>query len=319
MATELTAAGSPLRLVDLERHQAQLRKPLVLKHSLGQVYNFPPPTQGLVSLMILGQLDHLLKSDMDPLGAPFVHACVEATKQAFAVRDREITDPAYMSVDPQSLLDSELLAGMAGKIDPQQAAPWGKGMGPADTIWMGVIDEQGVAVSFIQSIYHEFGSGIVLPGSGVNWQNRGCSFSLDPSARNPFTPGRKPFHTLNPAMAHFADGRTMVYGNMGGDGQPQSQSAVFSRIATFGMNPLAAIDAPRWLLGRTWGNTSETLKLESRFPAATVEALKAMGHDVEILDSYDESMGHAGAILRHPSGLLEGGHDPRSDGAVAGW
>ncbi|MFT6464108.1 gamma-glutamyltransferase family protein [Halopseudomonas sp.] len=319
LATELTAAGSPLRLVDLERHQAQLRKPLVLKHSLGQVYNFPPPTQGLVSLMILGQLDHLLKSDMDPLGAPFVHACVEATKQAFAVRDREITDPAYMSVDPQSLLDSELLAGMAGKIDPQQAAPWGKGMGPADTIWMGVIDEQGVAVSFIQSIYHEFGSGIVLPGSGVNWQNRGCSFSLDPNARNPFTPGRKPFHTLNPAMAHFADGRTMVYGNMGGDGQPQSQSAVFSRVATFGMNPLAAIDAPRWLLGRTWGNTSETLKLESRFPADTVAALKAMGHDVEILDSYDESMGHAGAILRHPSGLLEGGHDPRSDGAVAGW
>ena len=319
LAAELAAAGSPLRLVDLERHQAQLRKPLVMNHSLGQVYNFPPPTQGLVSLMILGQLDHLLQPDMDTLGAPFVHACVEATKQAFAVRDREITDPAYMSVDPQSLLESELLAAMAGKIDSHQAAPWGKGMGPADTIWMGVVDEEGVAVSFIQSIYHEFGSGIVLPGSGVNWQNRGCSFSLDPEASNPFTPGRKPFHTLNPAMARFADGRTLVYGNMGGDGQPQSQSAVFSRIATFGLNPLAAIDAPRWLLGRTWGNPSETLKLESRFPIDTIEALRAMGHDVEVLDSYDESMGHAGAILRYPSGLLEGGHDPRSDGAVAAW
>ncbi len=319
MADELTAAGSPLRLVDLERHQAQLRKPLVMQHSLGQVYNFPPPTQGLVSLMILGQLDHLLESDMDPLGAPFVHACVEATKQAFTVRDREITDPAYMSVDPQSLLETELLAAMAGRIDRQRASPWGKGMGPADTIWMGVVDEQGVAVSFIQSIYHEFGSGIVLPGSGVNWQNRGCSFALDATARNPYTPGRKPFHTLNPAMARFADGRTLVYGNMGGDGQPQSQSAVFSRIANFGMNPLAAIDAPRWLLGRTWGNSSETLKVESRFPLESIDALKALGHDVEVLGDYDESMGHAGAIMRYPSGLLEGGHDPRSDGAVAGW
>jgi gamma-glutamyltranspeptidase/glutathione hydrolase len=319
LAAELEQAGSPLRLGDLEAHQAQLRKPLVMQHSLGQLYNFPPPTQGLVSLMILGQLDHLLTPDMDPLGAPFVHACVEATKQAFAVRDREITDPAYMSIDPQSLLEPEVLAKLAADIDPQRAAPWGKGMGPADTIWMGVIDEQGVAVSFIQSVYHEFGSGIVLPGSGVNWRNRGCSFALDPQARNPYTPGRKPFHTLNPALARFSDGRTMVYGNMGGDGQPQSQSAVFSRVASFGMNPLAAIDAPRWLLGRTWGNPSETLKLEARFSPQTVDTLRAMGHEVEVLADYDESMGHAGAILRHPSGLLEGGHDPRSDGAVAAW
>ena len=192
-------------------------------------------------------------------------------------------------------------------------------MGPADTIWMGVIDRDGVAVSFIQSIYHEFGSGIVLPASGVNWQNRGCSFSLDPAARNPLTPGRKPFHTLNPALARFDDGRTLVYGNMGGDGQPQSQSAVFSRIALFGMNPQAAISAPRWLLGRTWGQTSDSLKLEARFSGETVAALRAMGHEVDVLDAWDETMGHAGAIIRHPNGLLEGGSDPRSDGAAAGW
>jgi gamma-glutamyltranspeptidase/glutathione hydrolase len=186
-------------------------------------------------------------------------------------------------------------------------------------VWLGVIDAEGVAVSFIQSIYHEFGSGLVLPESGINWQNRGCSFSLDPYARNPLTPGRRPFHTLNPALARFADGRTMVYGNMGGDGQPQSQSAVFSRIAHFGWNPQAAIDAPRWLLGRTWGQTNETLKLEARFPAETFDALRRLGHDVEQMQPYDEAMGHAGAIVRHDNGCLEAGYDPRSDGAAAGW
>jgi gamma-glutamyltranspeptidase/glutathione hydrolase len=153
----------------------------------------------------------------------------------------------------------------------------------------------------------------------VNWQNRGCSFSLDPQALNPLTPGRKPFHTLNPAMARLSDGRTMVYGNMGGDGQPQSQSAVFSRIVQFGMNPQAAIDAPRWLLGRTWGQDSDSLKVESRFPPDTVDRLRALGHTVDVVPAYDEVMGHAGAIVRHPDGSFEGGTDPRSDGAAIGW
>lgn len=319
MARDLEAAGSPIRLADLEAHQAVWKESLSLTHSLGTVYNMPPPTQGLVSLQILGQLDHLLQPGMDPLGPEYVHACVEATKKAFGTRDRYITDPAYMDIDPQALLEPAMLAEMAGKVSMQSAAPWGKGRGPADTVWMGVIDGNGVAVSFIQSLYHEFGSGIVLEESGVNWQNRGCSFSLDPSSLNPLTPRRKPFHTLNPALARFSDGRTMVYGNMGGDGQPQSQAAVFTRIACFGMNPQAAIDAPRWLLGRTWGQTSDSLKLEARFSQQTQDALRSLGHDVEVLGAYDETMGHAGAIISHPNGMLEGGADPRSDGGVAGW
>lgn len=319
MAVELEAAGSPLRIGDLQAHRAQWREPLALSHSRGTVYNFPPPTQGLVSLLILGQLDRLLTPEMDSLSAPFVHACVEATKRAFAIRDAHITDPAYMRREAQDFLTAERLDAMAAVHDPMQAAPWGTGVGPADTVWMGAVDESGVAVSFIQSLYHEFGSGIVLPSSGVNWQNRGCGFSLDPSARNPLTPGRKPFHTLNPAMARLADGRVLVYGNMGGDGQPQSQSAVFSRIVHMGLNPQQAIDAPRWLLGRTWGASSDNLKLEARFGPVCIDALKARGHDVEVLSDYDESMGHAGAIVRHPDGSLEGGSDPRSDGAVAAW
>jgi gamma-glutamyltranspeptidase/glutathione hydrolase len=158
-----------------------------------------------------------------------------------------------------------------------------------------------------------------LKETGVNWQNRGCSFSLDEKALNALRPKRKPFHTLNPALALLRDGRTMVYGNMGGDGQPQTQSAVFTRCAIFGMSPQAAISAPRWLLGRTWGQTSDTLKLEGRFPAEVIAALKAMGHDVEVVAPYDEVVGHAGAIVRHPTGALEGGSDPRSDGGVAAY
>jgi gamma-glutamyltranspeptidase len=319
IASDLASLDAPVTLDDLQRHRARERTPLALRHSLGTVYNMPPPTQGLVSLLILGVLDRVLTDDMDPLGPAFVHACVEATKLAFKIRDAHITDPDHMRIDPQSMLDPATLDAMAREVSMTQAAPWGKGRGPGDTVWMGVVDRDGVAVSFIQSIYHEFGSGIVLRESGINWQNRGCSFSLNPDATNPLMPGRRPFHTLNPALAQFADGRTMVYGNMGGDGQPQSQSAVFSRIARFGWNPQTAIDAPRWLLGRTWGRSTDSLKLEARFPAATVEALRALGHDIDLLSAYDEAMGHAGAIVRHPDGLLEAGCDPRSDGGAAGW
>jgi gamma-glutamyltranspeptidase/glutathione hydrolase len=225
----------------------------------------------------------------------------------------------YMKVDPQHLLAADKIRALAAAIDRSKAAPWGKSKGPADTIWMGVIDGDGRAVSFIQSLYHEFGSGVVLRHTGINWQNRGCSFSLDPGALNALEPGRKPFHTLNPALAVLADRRTIVYGNMGGDGQPQTQSAVFTRSVVHGWGPPAAISAPRWLLGRTWGGTTETLRLESRFPREVVEELRSRGHDVEMLGEFDETVGHAGAIIRHPNGVLEGGADPRSDGGVAGF
>jgi gamma-glutamyltranspeptidase/glutathione hydrolase len=319
LARDLAAAGSPLALSDLRRHQALWCKPLALKHSLGTLYNMTPPTQGLVSLLILGILDALDIGKTDPAGADYVHLCVEATKQAFAVRDCNITDPAWMKVDAQSLLEPAAVRALAANIKRDRAAPWGAGKGPADTIWMGVIDAKGCAVTFIQSTYHEYGSGVVAKDSGIVWQNRGCSFSLDEHALNVLRPLRKPFHTLNPALALFDDGRSMVYGNMGGDGQPQSQSAVFTRYALFGMNPQEAVSAPRWLLGRTWGQTSDTLKLEARFPAEVVGQLKAYGHEVEVLKAWDETMGHAGAIVRLANGVLEGGADPRSDGAVAAF
>jgi gamma-glutamyltranspeptidase/glutathione hydrolase len=319
LAQELTAVGSPLRLQDLISHQAKLIDPLELKHSMGRVYNMTPPTQGVVSLMIIGILDQLNLKRFKVDSAEYVHHCVEATKQAFKVRDQFITDPAYMKRNAQSFLTPAFLKKLAKNIDSEKALPWGQGKGPADTIWMGVIDGQGNCVSFIQSIYHEFGAGIVLPTSGVNWQNRGCSFSLDPLALNHLEPYRKPFHTLNPACALFKDGRSMVYGTMGGDGQPQTQCAVFTRTATYGLDPQDAISRPRWLLGRTWGQTSDSLKLESRFSPWVAKELHDLGHEIEMLDALDETVGHAGCIVRDSTGTLQGGWDPRSDGAVCSF
>ncbi len=243
---------------------------------------------------------------------------MEATKQAFLVRDRHCTDPAYMDVDPADFLTDADLAQRAARIDPATALPWPQPALPGDTIWMGCIDREGRSASFIQSIYWEFGSGVVLPATGVLWQNRGISFSLDDNAPQALKPGRKPFHTLNPAMARFDDGRTMVYGTMGGEGQPQTQAAVFSRYGLFNQPLQQAVTAPRWLLGRTWGEESTSLKLEARFEAELVGKLRDAGHQVEVLDQdFSDTMGHAGAVVRHPDGVIEGASDPRSDGLVA--
>jgi gamma-glutamyltranspeptidase/glutathione hydrolase len=158
-----------------------------------------------------------------------------------------------------------------------------------------------------------------LKNSGINWQNRGCSFSLDEHALNRLEPRRKPFHTLNPALALLDDGRAVVYGTMGGDGQPQTQAAVFTRYALFGQNLQQAITAPRWLLGRTWGSPHTNLRVEARLDGNLIDRMLSAGHDVEVLpEPYSDTMGHAGAVLLHPTGMLEGAHDPRADGGAAG-
>jgi gamma-glutamyltranspeptidase/glutathione hydrolase len=126
-------------------------------------------------------------------------------------------------------------------------------------------------------------------------------------------------HTLNPALSVLKDGRVMAYGTMGGDGQPQTQAALFTRHVSFKQDLAAAIDRPRWLLGRTWGDARDSLRLESRFDGNLADRLASAGHDVEMLpDAYSDTMGHAGAVLLHPDGTLEGAHDPRADGGAAG-
>jgi gamma-glutamyltranspeptidase/glutathione hydrolase len=320
MARDLAACGSPLALADLEGYAALETRPLELAHASGRLYNMTPPTQGAVSLAILGILERIGAARLAPGSADHVHAVVEATKTAFlAIRDPHLTDPRDMKEDAQGLLAPDRLDALAAQVDMKRARPWPGRSAPGGTTWMGAIDGEGRAVSFIQSLYHEFGSGLVLRGSHVNWQNRGCSFSLHEGHINRLRPGKKPFHTLNPALARFGDGRVMVYGTMGGDGQPQTQAALFTRYAVFGQPLQAAVSAPRWLLGRTWGSASETLKLESRFTPEVVQELRRRGHDVELAGEFDEIMGHAGALVRHADGALQGAADPRGDGGVAGW
>ncbi len=319
LAEGLAAIGSPLTADDLARYRAEIKPPLSIEIGAGRLFNTPPPTQGLASLMILGAFARLAAAQLDtqPDGFAYIHALVEATKQAFLIRDRVLADPVAMDEDPAALLTDAALDRLAGRCDPATALPWPQPESAGDTVWLGAIDRWGNAVSYIQSLYWEFGSGVVVGDTGVLWQNRGASFSLDPSSRRLIAPGRRPFHTLNPPIARLSDGRTVSYGAMGGEGQPQTQAVLLTRLIGHGQSPQQAITAPRWLLGRTWGAQSTTLKLEDRFDPDVVEALCAAGHAVERVGAFDEIMGHAGMLVRHPDGLIEGGADPRSDGCVA--
>jgi gamma-glutamyltranspeptidase len=296
-------------------HRAQAPDPLRVRIGGATLFNTPPPTQGLASLLILALFDRRAAAGAD--GFEHVHGLVEATKQAFLVRDSHVGDPGLMTLDAQALLnDAAALDSMATAIDPRRALPWPHRSAQGDTCWFGAADARGQMVSAIQSTYFEFGSGLVLPHSGIVWQNRGAAFSLGGEGPRAFGPGRKPFHTLNPALACFDDGRVMAYGTMGGEGQPQTQAALFTRYARFGLAPDEAIAAPRWLLGRTWGEDSTTLKLEDRFDPALYQGLREAGHEIELVAPLTEMMGHAGAIVRHPDGRFEGASDPRSDGAA---
>lgn len=318
VAADLAAVGSPLSCEDLRDHAATRPTPLSVAIDGAQLFNTAPPTQGLASLLILALFERLAQGEVDSFA--HVHGLVEATKQAFLIRDAHVGDPAWMTLDAQALLDDgRALEGLAALIDPHRALPWPQPASAGDTTWFAAIDGEGRAASVIQSIYFEFGSGVVLPQTGILWQNRGASFRLAETGWNALRPGRKPFHTLNPAMARFDDGRTMAYGTMGGEGQPQTQAAVFTRYARFAMPLQQAVSAPRWVLGRTWGDASTTLKIEDRFDPALYAKLRAAGHEVELVGPFEAMMGHAGAIVRHPNGSLEGASDPRSDGVTAAW
>jgi gamma-glutamyltranspeptidase/glutathione hydrolase len=317
IASDLDRIGSPVTRADLEKYQAKVAEPLSVKLEAGTVYNAPPPTQGLASLIILALFERMRVQKAETFD--YVHALVEATKRAFRVRDRVVTDPNKITADLNQFLDAKFLDVEVQKIDRAKAAKWPAPFGEGDTIWMGAADSSGLVVSYIQSLYWEFGSGCVLPNTGVLMQNRGSSFSLDPKALNALSPGRLPFHTLNPALAVLKDGRLMAYGTMGGDGQPQTQAMLFSRHVMYGQALEKALDAPRWLLGRTWGSTVTNLRMESRFDGNLVDRLLSAGHDIDVIgDAYSDTMGHAGAVVLHPNGTLEGGHDPRADGGAAG-
>ena len=309
--------GSFLKQEDLAAVEAQRVELLSVPLSCGTLYNLPPPTQGFATLLILALFDRMSVDVAD--SAAHVHGLVEATKRAFIIRNRELAAPEVMTYDVKNALSSDSVAKILKTIDSDRAMAWLADSLKGDTVWLGCTDASGISVSFIQSIYWEFGSGLQLPNTGILWQNRGSSFSLDRRSKNFIAPRKTPIHTLNPSIATLNDGRTMVCGTMGGDGQPQTQAAILSRCALFGQGAQRAVSAPRWLLGKTWGAETNSLKIESDMDEGVISALREKGHDVELVASRNEIVGQAGIIVRHANGSIEGASDPRSDGAALGF
>ncbi len=316
LASAAAALGSPLRAVDLAEHRAEWVEPLRVAYRNGEAASLPPPTQGFAALAILGLLDGFDVAHLDE--TDYVHVIVEATKVAFEDRDRHLADPDVVTVPVAECLDPARLARRRQRIAKTRALPVDGPPIDGDTIAVVTADRDGNAVCVIQSLYHEFGAAVVAGDTGVLLQNRGCFFSLDPTHPNRLAPRKRTAHTLIPSM-YLVDGRPrFVYGTMGGEGQPQTQAALVTRLVDRGLGPQAAVDAPRWLLGRTWGETTRALRLEGRFPASVVATLRARGHDARAVEPWSDLMGHA-QVVEIGDGVLRGGSDPRADGAALGW
>jgi oxamate amidohydrolase len=310
------AAGSPLTADDLARHQPEWVEPLRVAYRGGEAASFPPPTQGFAALAILSLLEGF---DVGSLGeADYVHVVVEATKLAFEDRDRYLADPTQATVPVARCLDPARLAERRRRISRRAAMPAAGPAATGDTIAIVTADADGNAVALIQSLYWEFGSGVIAGDTGVLLQNRGAFFSLDPGHVNRLAPRKQTAHTLIPSM-YLVDGRPrLVYGTMGGEGQPQTQAALVTRIVDRGLDPQAAVEAPRWLFGRTWGEETRSLRLEDRFGDDVREALRGRGHEVEVVEGWSDLMGHAQLIRMDQAGLT-GASDPRADGAALGF
>ena len=319
---DLEKNGGVLTAKDFSDHTADWVEPLSVPYRQYTAYNLPPNTQGMASLEILNILNNFDIKKIPEGSADYYQLMVEATKEAFIDRDKYLTDPSFSNIPTAFLLSKDHGKAQAARINLQQAAGKNPPLEPkGDTVWIGIIDKDGNAVSLIQSIYHDFGSAIIPEGTGIILQNRGSFFSLDPQKVNHLEPRKRTFHTLNAAMMLNNEQKpVLIYGTMGGEGQPQTQAAIATRVIDYGMTPQEAIAAPRWLYGRTWGAESNSLKLESRIEQSVADDLKKRGQPIEILDAYTDVMGHAGAIfINQKTGIISAATDPRSDGLAAGY
>jgi len=320
MARSLQAAGGLLTTADFAAHHAEWTEPISTTYRGLTCWQPPPNSQGFAHLMVLNILEGFDLASIGENTAGYVHLVVEATKLAFAERDRYLTDPEFADIPLERLLSKEFAADLRAQIQPDRAQPVAPEYAAAgDTTCSVAVDRDGNAVSIIQSLYHEYGSGFVAGDSGVLLQNRGASFSLDDSHVNRLEPGKRTFHTLMPGML-FAD-RTpvMVYGTMGGEGQPQTSTAMVTRVVDFHDDIQTALDRPRWLHGRTWGADTADLRIESRFATAAIAGLRERGHPVRVVDDWDDCMGHAQGIQVDGRGIFLGGADARGEGLALGW
>lgn len=303
--------GGYLRAADLAAFEPEWVTPLSVNYRGYDVWELPPNGQGMVALMAL----NILKGfDFDGKDSALTyHRQIEAIKLAFADGREYITDARRMAVRPEDLLTEAYAAVRRERIGsearlPEPGRPPGGG-----TVYLATADEDGNMVSYIQSNYMGFGSGLVVPGTGIGLQNRGHTFSLDPSAANVLEPGKRTYHTIIPGFVTQGQQAVGPFGVMGGYMQPQGHVQVIANAVDFQLNPQAALDAPRW----QWveGNIVE---LERSVPAHIAESLARMGHQVRIATD-SGGFGRGQIIWRNASGVLAGGTEPRTDGHIAVW
>ncbi len=307
------AHGGYLRYDDLAAFAPQWVEPVSVGYRGYTVCEIPPNGQGIAALMALNVLKEFDFAP-DAIGAPLTcHRQIEAMKIAFADAFRYVTDPACMELDYRDLLDPAYGARRAAEIGPR-AADHGPALPPkSGTVYLCCADGAGNMVSYIQSNYMGFGSGVVVEGTGVALQNRGHDFSLDPAAANRLEPGKRTYHTIIPGFL-MRDGRPVgPFGVMGGYMQPQGHVQTVMNYVDFGLDPQQALDAPRW----QWLRDGSVI-VETRFAAETARQLRRLGHDVRVeLDANE--FGRGQMIVRLGNGVLVGGTESRTDSNVACW
>jgi gamma-glutamyltranspeptidase/glutathione hydrolase len=314
IAAEVRSKGGLLTVDDLAAFEPEFVDPVSTTYHGAEVYELPPNNQGLIALEALNVAAEIGAADHDLHSAERVHAFAEATKQAFHDGHRYVTDPEYEDVPP--LASQEWAEKRAAEIgeepiaDPTFGVPDANAE-DADTVLLCVADDEGNVVSYINSRFAGFGSGLVAGDTGVALQNRGASFSLDPDHPNRLEPGKRPFHTLVPAVARLAPDDWLGFGVMGGYMQPQGHVQVLSNVVDYDMPLQAALDEPRWRY-----REDGSLAVEERMADGVPTKLARKGHDVRVLPG---GLFGGAQIVRNDGGTLSGATEPRKDGQTVGY
>jgi gamma-glutamyltranspeptidase / glutathione hydrolase len=315
MVASLRALGGTHTAEDFAATACDYVEPVSGRYRGVELVELPPNGQGVTAILLAGILARFDLGRLDPLGAARAHLEAEATRLAYDARDRFVADPAATAPERlEHLLSEETAAGLAALIDPARALPDARaasGEVHRETVHVTVVDRERMAVSLIYSTFHSFGSGLASERFGINFHNRGAGFTLEAGHPNEAAGGKRPMHTIIPAMLR-RDGRVfMPFGVMGGAYQPAGHARLVSNLVDFGMDAQAAIDAPRAF------HDGATLTLETGYPAHVAQALAAMGHEVR---RSEVPLGGAQAILiDEAAGVLAGASDPRKDGCALGW
>lgn len=315
----LNAGGSPMTLDDLANFQPEWVTPISTSYRGYELVELPPNTQGAAALLMANIVEGLPVTELGHTTGAGVHAWVETKLRAFAERDALIADPRFAPFPAERFLDKQVAARHRDAIDLERTAGALTPNDDGDTVYLCCVDRDGMAVSLIQSLYLGFGSFVMAETSGVVLHNRGRGFVLETGHPNAIAPGKRPYHTLIPAML-MRDGQPrIVFGTMGADAQAQIQLQLLLGFVDFGLEPQTAIETPRWVSGAD-PDGEPWLLVEPRLGEVTIEDLRRRGHHVVVGEDWNSAVGHAHCIaVDHAKGALGGGADPRSDGLAAGW